>query len=277
MRRLALAAAAILVAGACSGASPEGAVPQTAQTEDTTLPADASGPTTTTLPSPTASPETTAAPAAEAASGSCWSAAAAGGSDGITFADITEEAGLVDPLTGMRAHAAAWSDVNGDLLPDLVVGTFATARPDIYQERGADGPSPDRLLTTATGGFTIDAAFPDGYGRTSGAAFVDLDGDGDDDLVLSRNVRERDTGGAATEVLENTGAGFVAVAASGLDAALGGRSIGVLDADGDGLLDLLVLEDRYRGGNSRLYRNRGASRSRTPPQTFSRPASTGWE
>jgi hypothetical protein len=102
----------------------------------------------------------------------------------------------------------------------------------------------------------VAAGFPEQFGRTSGAVFVDLDNDGDDDLVLSRNARERDVGAAATEVMENTGSGFESVAMS-IDPDIGGRSIGVLDVDEDGLLDLLIVEDRYRGGTSRLYRNLG--------------------
>jgi hypothetical protein len=38
---------------------------------------------------------------------------------------------------------------------------------------------------------------------------------------------------------------------------MGGRSIGVLDYDGDGLLDLLVAEDKWTGRRTRLFKNRG--------------------
>ncbi len=186
----------------------------------------------------------------------CWSAVPAQGTEGIGFDDVTDASGLIDPLTGMRAHAAAWGDVDGDLDPDLFVGTFATARADAYRVRGAEEPAPDRLLLAEDGQYRASSTFPEAFGRTSGAVFVDLDNDGDNDLVVSRNVRDRDVGAAATEVLENTGTGFV-VAPSSIDPSLGGRSVGVLDVDSDGLLDLLIVEDRYRGGSSRLYRNLG--------------------
>lgn len=186
----------------------------------------------------------------------CWSGGAFEGSSSISFDDVTESVGLIDPLTGMHAHAAAWGDVNGDLELDVLVGTFATARDGVYQVRGADGPSPDRLMLRDQGRFEVAEDFPTEFGRTSGAVFIDLDNDGDDDLVLSRNVRERDVGAAVTEILENTGLGFSATEPS-IDPNLGGRSIGVLDVDEDGLLDLLIVEDRYRGGSSRLYRNTG--------------------
>ncbi len=41
---------------------------------------------------------------------------------------------------------------------------------------------------------------------------------------------------------------------------MGGRSVGVLDFDGDGLLDLLVTEDKWTGGLTRLFRNLGKLR-----------------
>lgn len=187
----------------------------------------------------------------------CWSSEVAGETGEISLVDETASWSLVDELTGMRVHAAAFGDVNADGTVDVVVGTFATApRPDVYAQRGASGPAPDRLLLQKDGRFEIDTTFPEELGRTSGAALVDLDADGDLDLVLSRNVNSRQPG-APTGVFENTSAGFIEVA-SGIDSEIAGRSIGVFDYDYDGLLDLLIIEDHYTGGSSRLYHNSGA-------------------
>jgi len=188
----------------------------------------------------------------------CWQADPSDGSGPISFSDITASAGLIEPLVGMFAHAAAWGDINGDLIPDLVVGTFADRPTDRYQERGATEPAPDRLLVGSGDGFVVHEGFPQTFGRSSGAVFVDLDNDGDLDLVLARNVKDgQDL--AATTVYENVDGSFAAVD-SGIAAEMGGRSIGVLDYDGDGALDLFIAEDRYRGGHSRLYRNTGGLR-----------------
>lgn len=205
-----------------------------------------------TVASPTTgSGDTTVAAAAV----TCWTAEPGEGSSSISFSDITEAAGLVDPLTGMLAHAAAWGDVNDDLLPDLLVGTFADRPTDQYEQRGATEPAPDRLLINGDGGFAVDEGFPQPYGRSSGATFADLDDDGDLDLVVSRNVKS-DQDLAGTTVYENRNGSFAAVD-NQIFAEIGGRSIGVLDYDGDGALDLFIAEDRYRGGSSRLYRNTG--------------------
>ena len=208
----------------------------------------------TTAPAPGASSSTSSAQEFDGYS-VCWRAEPGDGTDEISFSDETESSGLGEALTGMRGHAAAWGDVDGDGFVDLFVGTFATARTEIYQERGAGGPAPDRLLLGRGGSFELVEGFPEQFGRTSGAALVDLDGDGDLDLVASRNFTDRD-GGVATVVFENTPEGFVE-REGGIDPNLGGRSVGVLDYDGDGLLDLVILEDHYRGGSSRLYRNEG--------------------
>ncbi|MGA7097842.1 MAG: FG-GAP repeat protein, partial [Acidimicrobiia bacterium] len=76
----------------------------------------------------------------------CWTSPQTGSPGPIEFSDVTSQVGLVEPLTGMYGHAAAFGDPNGDGFADLVVGTFADRPIEEYQQRGAEGPSPDRLL-----------------------------------------------------------------------------------------------------------------------------------
>jgi hypothetical protein len=176
----------------------------------------------------------------------------------LQFADATERWGLDAPLTGMMAHAVAAGDVDGDGWTDLFVGTFADRPRSDYRQRGADEPAPDRLLLGGPDGFEPDQSFPEEHGRTSGAAFADLDGDGDLDLVVARNHRDEPEGAAPSVVLRND-AGELSVAAE-LDDGRGLRSVGVLDYDGDDLLDLFLVADRFGEGSSVLLRNRGGFR-----------------
>ena len=168
--------------------------------------------------------------------------------------DVTDDVGLVGPLTGMHGHAAAWGHANDDGALDLLVGSFGDRPEDVYRARGAAGPSDDVLLV---GGDGFRPLADLGSGRTSGAIFIDLDNDGDDDLVLSRNVKDQTAAHDPTAVFENRNGAFAMVDDSGIGTDLGGRSIGALDFDLDGLVDLFVVEDRYAGGSSRLFRNLG--------------------
>lgn len=185
----------------------------------------------------------------------CWTSDRQSGADGIALVEVTEAYGLIGPLTGMYGHAAGWGDLNGDLVPDLVFGTFADKPLEKYQVRGATEPKPDTLFL---GGAPLTATqdLEGAFGRTSGIAMVDLDNDTDLDLVMSRNVKDKERGDLGSAVYRNDG-GTLTLVESGIDPELSGRSIGVLDYDRDGLVDLLILEDRYEGGNSRLYRNLG--------------------
>lgn len=191
----------------------------------------------------------------------CWQNSVSPASGEITFADVTSERGADQPLRGMMAHAAAAADVNGDGWLDLFVGTFATRRAESYRARGALQPAPDRLLLGGPKGFRVDHTFPGEGARTSGAAFADLDQDGDPDLIVARNVksnRSRPGESIPSTVYRNDGARFVVAARVAKEKAA--RSIGVLDMDQDGLLDLFVSEDRFGGGSSVLLRNHGGFR-----------------
>lgn len=188
----------------------------------------------------------------------CWSSPPADGEPGIAFSDQTEALGLVAPLTGIYGHSAVWGDLTGDGHLDLFVGTFADRDLEDYQIRGAAGPSPDRLLTSDGGEMfhTFDG-FGDMFTRTSGGAAVDLDNDGDLDLVLSRNWDDDKPDAPATQVMRNDGSSFTAVPIEAIPAQFGGRSVGVFDYNVDGLMDLVIVEDRWSGGRSTLLKNLG--------------------
>jgi len=190
----------------------------------------------------------------------------------IRFEDVTENAGLIEPLKGIKGHSAAWGDVTGNGYPDLFVGTFSDRPDSIYATRGHIAlAEPDKLLLNRGDGTfeeVMDSPVRQ-YGRCSGSAFADFDNDGDLDLVVSHNARhagstksQHKTGnflfenkgqGEFTDVTEKAGINF------GLP--FTGRSTYVFDYNGDGLLDLFMQEDwvldSISGGNSRLMENRG--------------------
>jgi len=190
----------------------------------------------------------------------------------IRFDDVTENAGLIEPLKGVKGHSAAWGDVTGNGYPDLFVGTFSDRPDSIYATRGHIAlAEPDKLfLNRGDGTFeeVLDSPVRQ-YGRCSGSAFADFDNDGDLDLVVSHNARtpnsskpqhktgnflfENDGHGEFTDVTEKSGLNF------GLP--FTGRNTFVFDYNGDGLLDLFMQEDwvldSISGGNSRLMENRG--------------------
>ena len=172
-----------------------------------------------------------------------------------SFVDATSEYGLEQALTGIRGHAVATADVNGDGWSDLFVGTFADRPLDSYQVRGAEGPAPDRLLLGSADGFSVDPDFEGRLGRSSGALFDDLDDDGDPDLVVSRNVRDSDRGDAPTELYRNDDG--VLVPAAVLDDDRGGRAMATIDFDADGRRDLVLVEDRWSGGSTAIFHNDG--------------------
>ena len=236
-------AAALLILAGCSGPA---VAPTTTSTPTSPAPSTTAGEPGTTSTSVDVGSELT-----------CWTAGSHGGEGPLAFTDVTDEMGMVEPLLGMYGHAAVWSDVDGDDWPDLYVGTFADRDDERYQHRGANGRSPDRLLLNDGGDFTVDDTVPEAHSRTSGGVGADLDGDGDLDMVVSRNTEEPEPGQAPTQVLENVEGVLRVVEDSGIPEEFGGRSVGVLDYDQDGLLDLFITEDRFAGETSVLFRNDG--------------------
>jgi enediyne biosynthesis protein E4 len=205
---------------------------------------------------------------------SCWQSEAQASGGDITWEEATAAFGLVEPLTGIHGHAAAWGDINNDYRADLVVGTFANRPVDAYQVRGAEGPSPDVLML---GGdqFQPVPGFSDELARTSASVFADLDQDSDLDLVLIRNAGNNETFQRPSPVFENREGQLVHAVDLPLPQEFSGRSVAGADFDGDADLDLLVAEDRFGASGTRLLFNEGEFRfvdrtdeSGLPPAQF---------
>jgi hypothetical protein len=179
----------------------------------------------------------------------------------LSFDDATASAGLDEPLDCMMGHAAAFGDIDGDGFPELFFGTFADKSPEQY---GCDaGARPDRLFSN--GGDGTFAHLPrtavEQHGRTSGAVFADLDGDGDLDLVTTHNSKSSGESAKTLSnlLLRNDGASFTDVTpASGLSfVGMAARNVIPLDYDGDARIDLFIVGDMFGSPGSRLMRNMG--------------------
>lgn len=187
----------------------------------------------------------------------------------FTFEELSATTGLKQHLEGNEttrpwryAHGAAWGDVDGDGWPDLFLGAFA-ARPYFS---GADAPIPNRLFLNKDRKLNpvVDNALTakEGNARCAGAAFLDLDGDRDLDLVVTNHVT-KDQGGS--RVYENLGSGkFRDVTPDGppWNEPIGMRNVAGIDLDDNGKLDLVLTDGSY-GKNAattsrlRILKNRG--------------------
>jgi enediyne biosynthesis protein E4 len=171
------------------------------------------------------------------------------------FRDVAASAGLFPAVEAIRGHGAGWGDVDGDGWPDLHVTTF-----------GAGDDRNNMLLRNLEGKFElVEQPALQVAARGTGTIFADFDNDGHLDLyvasmpqpkneVVGCRLYRNDGKGTFVDVSEQSGA---------CPPDFGGRSVCVLDYDGDGRLDLLVGEDPLPGYNgsptksSRLFRNLG--------------------
>ncbi|MEZ6139642.1 MAG: CRTAC1 family protein [Zavarzinella sp.] len=202
----------------------------------------------------------------------------------IQFEDVTEKSGIKNFLKGMMGHGAAWGDFEDNGVPDLFVGGFCD-RPDA-EYAPVNKPVHSYLLRQTEDGTFAHVAIPGTmvYGRTSGAVFADLNNDGEQELFISNNAKAsagktmgiqgkakvepsrllQDRDNYYFDITEKSGAVPKEMQTA--------RNIGIFDYNRDGLLDLLIIEDRFRKNpKSRLMKNLGKLKFEDVTETVGLP------
>src|SRR5262249_7262272 len=149
--------------------------------------------------------------------------------DGGRFADVTCEAGVVDPEG--RGLGVVATDLDGDGKIDLFVANDTTAN-YFFRNRGGFRFSEQGMESGLT------ASAEGGYLAGLGVACGDFDGDGRIDLAVTNFFNQ------STTLYHNHGAGLFSdrAVATGLAAATRqvlGFGLAALDANNDGWLDLV--------------------------------------
>ena len=148
---------------------------------------------------------------------------------GVDFANALSDSSFVENQMRGNGAGVAAGDVNGDGRPDLYLARLEGSNA-LYLNLG------DWRFREAAAESGVAAA--DRF--SSGATLVDVDGDGDRDLVLTSIEGPK-------SLFVNDGTGrFTEVAGAGLLDSPGGMSTALADIDGDGDLDLYLTRYKSR-------------------------------
>jgi hypothetical protein len=180
-----------------------------------------------------------------------------------TFVDAQSKAGLVLP-TPYSPFGLEWVDYNNDGLPDIFVGNYHMYPNQLWKNLGG-GVFADVAVKAAVA--YDDIPPPAGLnlpgGHTHGAAWGDVDNDGDLDVYICNlaHPRVQPYGDPSMFMLNKGAPDFFfenRTKGSGLIYDEGDVGAAWADYDHDGDLDLAIAS-LYTGHYSRLYRNDGAS------------------
>lgn len=193
---------------------------------------------------------------------------------GLSFTDVTAAAGMGSQMTG--SHGAFWADVTGDGRPDLFV-SYNECRSGLRANRFYRNVDGRRMVdeTAARGLYRLT-------GGTHGAAWADMDNDGDYDLLTgdtyARECPFDDPPGLPNRLYRNddglfadrTPPAMLAYRQASTDSPGYTRAIVAPDLDGDGDLDVFAVNgDRGAGelvpDENEFYENLGALQFRQIP------------
>ena len=188
------------------------------------------------------------------------------------FKDVTQRAGLADTKEGPRwCTSAAFGDYDNDGKLDLYVCRYAVWSPKMDKPcknpRGQSSYCSPELYApevhalyhnNGDGTFTDvskQAGIAGSRGHGMGVAWLDIDGDGYEDIFVSNDLSpyflwHNNGNGTFTEVGSKAG-----VAYSDMGSLLSGMGIGIRDFNGDGREDIFVTN--FSGQMNALYRNDG--------------------